>query len=110
MVGRGLPTGQRLRFGLSTTAGFPESLLCQLEYWHGGVWLMVARFDHDTSGPRYRNVSKAGLHMDVYDAEGAQIYKKTDFPPVDLRDALHYAEGYLREHRQRLVTRFERKL
>jgi hypothetical protein len=107
---RDLPPGQRILFGLTTEEGLPIRLLCQLEYNHEGDWLPVARFDHDTDGPSYRNIERAGLHMDVLDPEGQQIHKKTDFPPVDLRHALAFAEGYLRAHRQQLIRRFERDL
>lgn len=106
----GLPPGQRLRFGLTTERGVPVEFLVQLEYWHGGVWLPVARFDQDREHSGYRDAETAGLHMDVLDPDGTQIHKKTGFPPVPINDAPDYAETYLVLHHQRLVQRFEKGL
>jgi len=107
---RDFPPGQRLHFGLTTERGAPVRLLCQLEYWHGGMWLPVARFDHDATGPAYRDIERAGLHMDIYAPDGTQTQKKTDFQPVSVNQALDYAERYLRTHRERLTRRFKRDL
>lgn len=73
---RGLPAGSQLRFGLTTRDGVPVRFLVQLEHRHGERWLPVARFDHDAFGPTYRNVERAGLHLDRYDPDGHQIEKR----------------------------------
>lgn len=108
----------RMRFGLTVDRGTPTRFLVQLEYlvpgewireeWQSGDWRTVARFDHEAMGPAYRNVELVGLHMDVYDPDGRQRLKKTDFPPRPANEALPAAERYLREEHDRLVRRFER--
>lgn len=104
---RGLPPNSRLRFGLTTQAGSPVQFLVQLEYDHGGDWLQVARFDHDASGPTYRNVELVGLHLDVYDPDGVQIEKLACWPPQPPAAAMGAAEEYLRRGAERHVRRFE---
>lgn len=104
----------RIRYGLTVERGVPIEFLVQLEYlvpggdeWNPGDWRPVARFDHDASGPEYRNVEQVGLHLDVYDPTGRQRFKKTDFPPQPANEALPAAERYLKEEHERLVRRFE---
>lgn len=108
----------RMRYGLTTERGTPVLFLVQLEYRPQGErngevrssaeWRVVARFDHDGSGPEYRDVDLVGLHMDVYGPDGAQRRKKDDFPPVELEQAMKRAEQYLMREHDRLVERFER--
>lgn len=105
----------RIRYGLTTECGVPVKFHVQLEYriaedWNSDEWRTVARFDHDAMGPPYRNVELVGLHMDVYDPDGIQRLKKTDFPPPPANEALPAAERYLREDHEQLVRRFERWL
>lgn len=81
--------------------------MVQLEYVHDGRWLPVARFDHDAYGPAYRNVERVGLHLDVYDPDGAQIEKRWAWTPQPAEDAIAAAEEYLRERAERMIRRFE---
>ena len=104
---RGLPPRTRLRFGLTKRGGVPVRFLVQLEYVHDGRWRPVARFDHDASGPTYRNVELVGLHLDVYGPEGEQVKKVTQFPPLPASEAMGRAEEYLLERVEPMVRRFE---
>lgn len=104
---RGIPSRSRLRFGLTKRTGVPVRFVVQLECYHDGTWLPVARFDHDASGPGYRNVELVGLHLDVYDTDGDQIEKITRWNPQPADEAMGEAEGYLRRHAQQYVSRFE---
>ena len=107
---RGLPPFSRLRIGLTTRAGTPVRFLVQLEYWHNGDWMTVARFDHDADGPAYRNVEQAGLHLDLYHPVEGQFTKLTRWPPQPANEAMGDAEEYLREEAEQLIRRFERWL
>lgn len=112
------PGRTRIRYGLTAEDGVPVRFLVQLEYrvpgrwdgvaWRSGEWRVVARFDHETSGPSYRNVEDVGLHMDVYDPAGRQRAKKADFPSVEIEQAMKRAEQYLKREHERLVRRYER--
>jgi len=98
----------RIRFGLTTIDGRPIRFLVQLEYRHGDDdWRPVARFDHERGGPPYRNVTISGLHLDVYDPNGVQRFKRTDFDPIEEKAAMGAAETYLNVHHERLVSRYE---
>jgi hypothetical protein len=46
--------------------------------------------------------------MDVYDPDGRQRAKKTDFPPVGIEQAMKRAEQYLKREHERLIRRYER--
>lgn len=104
---RGLPDRSRLRLGLTKRSGVPVRFLVQLEHDRDGAWLPVARFDHDASGPAYRNVELVGLHLDVYDPDGVQVVKERRWPPQSADEAVGDAETYLRANAERFVRRFE---
>lgn len=101
-----LPETQ-LRAGLSKRQGYPVAFLVQLEYWHAGEWLQVARFEHDARGPDYRNVERAGLHLDIHHPDGRQVAKITDWPPLPANEAMGVADDYLHEQAEPFVRRFE---
>lgn len=112
-----VPGRTRVRYGLTTEGGVPVRFLVQLEYHIGADrtglegdisrWRPVARFDHDRDGPAYRNVGVTGLHLDVLRPDGTQVEKLAGFPPVTLVDAIRFADGYLRDHHDLLIRRFE---
>lgn len=104
---RGLPDQARLRTGLTTRGGTPLRFLLQLEAWTADDWSIVARFEHAAEGPLYRNVEYAGLHLDIHHPSGAQVAKRTHWPPMPAKRAMVVAEDYLRDNAQRLVRRFE---
>lgn len=97
----------RLRFGLTTYRGSPVRFIVQLEYFHDGSWLEVARFDHDRDGRVYADVRSEGLHLDVYDPDGNQKRKEQHFEPMAEKSALAYAERFLKRQYQQLLTEFE---
>lgn len=108
-----VPGRTRIRYGLTTRRGVPIRFLVQLEYLvsgeqNGADWRPVARFDHDATGPPYRNVDLVGLHMDIYGPDRTQRRKKTDFPPVELTQAMKRAEQFLKQDHDRLIRRYER--
>ena len=96
----------QIRYGLTTEGGVPVRFLVQLEYLVANDWRPVARFDHDATGPTYRNVDRVGLHMDVLRPDGTQLPKRRDFPPVPITQAMRYADDYLRHHHDFLIGRF----
>lgn len=110
----------RIRYGLSTERGTPVAFLVQLEYRIlrtedsdssiPGGWHAVARFDHESAGPAYRNVGEVGLHLDVLQPDGTQLTKRRDFPRISIERAMRYADDYLRHHHDFLITRFRRWL
>lgn len=102
-----LPAPSRLHVGLTARGGRPIRFLVQLEYWDGNGWLQVARFDHDSEGPGYRDVERSGLHLDVYQPGGGQIEKVVSWPPEVARAAMPRAERYLRRNAEVFVRRFE---
>jgi hypothetical protein len=104
---RGLPASNQLRVGLTKREGVPVRFVVQLEYWHAGAWLPVARFDHNRDGPAYRNVEQVGLHLDLYKPDGTQFDKATGWPPQPADEAMGDAETYLRQRAERFTKRFE---
>lgn len=102
-----LPQPTRLRFGYSRRGSELLRFVVQLEYWHAGKWLQVARFEHDDEGPNYRNVKEAGLHLDLYNPAGDQVEKVTWWTPQPANEAMGVADAYIREHAERLTRRFE---
>ena len=66
----------------------------------------VARFDHDETGPAYRNVALVGLHLDLYGPNGTQIEKVDHWTPQPADEAMGDAETYLRGRAGRLITRY----
>jgi len=107
---RGLPACSRLRLGLTTERGTPSRFVVQLEYWHAGAWLQVARFDHDRDDPAYRNVEISGRHLDIYHPNGEQVMKDESWAPEPADDAMGKAEDFLRANADQLVRRFEQWL
>lgn len=110
----------RIRYGLTTERGIPVEFLVQLEYrdpesnrgwrWNPDAWYAVARFDHERDGPAYRDIEETGLHLDVLRPDGTQLPKRHDFPPVQINQAMRYADDYLRHHHDFLIERFVRWL
>jgi hypothetical protein len=70
-------------------------------------WRVVARFDHDASSAGGHDVSEEGLHLDVY-RDGERYARARSFPRIPPGESMRYAEGYLRQHADRLLARFER--
>lgn len=80
--------------------------MVQLEYWLDGEWSPVVRYDHDCEAVGGHDVSKEGLHLDVYRA-GKKVDVEFVTGPIQPRDAFDYAEADLRENVERYIKRFE---
>lgn len=104
---RGMPAGSRFRVGLTTRQGTPIRFVVQVEYYHSGQWVEVARSDHDWNGPPYRDVKLAGLHIDLYHPERGQFAKRGLSGPLPANEAMGRAARYLRANAERYVRRFE---
>lgn len=109
-TGTDLPPRTRLRIGYSSTRGTPTSFVVQLEYWHAGEWLQVARFEHRGDGEPYQDVERSGLHLDFHRPDGEQHRKLTHWQPQSSNKAMIQAEDYLRENAENIVRRFEKWL
>jgi len=96
----------QIRAGLSTHKGDVTRFFVQLEYWLDGEWCEVIRFDHTPDTEFGYDITKDGLHMDIYH-DGEKHCVKEEFPPVELNRAPRYCTTYIREHADRLIRRFE---
>ena len=103
----GLPNDSRLRVGLTKRSGVSIRFLVQIEYNDADTLLPVARFDHDSLGPPYRNVELVGLGLDLYAPDGEQVEKVDRWAPQASNAAMGDAETYLRGNVERLIRRFE---
>lgn len=97
----------RVRLGLNTNRGEVTQFVLQLEYRFEDEWAEVVRFDHDITGSAAHDVSKDGVHMDVY-RDGKKYRREEIFPPMNAADALNFAEAHLAEHAERYIKRFEK--
>ena len=96
----------QIRAGFSTVKGDVTRFFVQLEYRYNRSWLEVVRFDHNPATEFGHDITKDGLHMDIY-RDGEKYRVKNDFPPVKLNRAPRYCTTYIREHADRLLRRFE---
>ena len=104
----------RVRRRLETDAGVVRKFVVQLEYNPGADsverapddWLVVARFDHDTTPGGGHDVSEEGLHLDIY-RDGERFRRSRDFPSVPLSKAMSYCEEFFENNGDRLVARFK---
>lgn len=101
-----LPGPLQIRLGITTERGDVAQFMVQLEYWIGGEWHEVVRYDHDPDSEMGHDVTEEGLHMDIYrDGEKADTEHVTGPLPADV--AIDTAEEHLSEHLERYVERFE---
>ena len=63
----------------------------QLEYRFNNDWREIVRFDHDPTGDHAHDVTKDGVHMDVY-RDGKKRRSAEVFPPMPASDGLTFAE------------------
>lgn len=97
----------RIRVAFSTERGDVVRFLVQLEYHLESGWVEVVRFDHDPAGELGHDVTREGVHMDVY-REGEKLRTEEVFPPMPPGNALATAEDHLSEHAERYLDRYRR--
>lgn len=97
----------QLRTAFSTDRGLVTRFLVQLEYWLGGEWYEIVRYDHDLERQSGHDVTEEGLHRDVF-RDGKKFRTESVSDPVPANEAFDYAEDDLRENAERFVRRFER--
>jgi len=102
-----VPSLSRIRYGLTKYRGKPVRFLIQLEYWHAGEWLVVARADHDANGPSYQNVERNGIHLDIHHPVDGQVGKITKWSPQPAEEAMGVADDFIRKNADMFVRRFE---
>ena len=78
----------------------------QLEYRLGGEWVEVVRYDHESAGASAHDVTKEGLHIDIY-REGEKHATEYIAGPLPAGVALDLAEDHLAEIAERFIRRFE---
>ena len=96
----------QLRTAFTTEQGEVTQFMVQLEYWVGGEWRAVVRYDHDEDAEMGHDVTEEGLHRDVY-RHGAKLAEQVT-PPIPADEGFDYAEDDLRENVENYVKRFER--
>lgn len=96
----------RVRVEIDKEQGDVTRFVIQLERSIEGDWKQVVRFDHNPENPNGHDITKEGLHMDVY-RNGDKARVKDDFPPVPLSDAPRYCILYVEQHADQLLRRFE---
>lgn len=97
----------RLRTGFTTTRGEVTAFLVQLEYRLDGDWAVVVRYDHHSEARMGHDVTKEGLHRDVY-RDGEKSFVERVTGPTPAKEGLDFAEEDLRENAQRYIKRFEK--
>jgi hypothetical protein len=96
----------QVRLGFSKNQGTITRFMVQLEYWLEDDWCAVVRYDHDRDAPGGHDITKEGLHRDVY-REGKKIGTVQVTKPIPANEGFNYAEDDLRENVQRYIKRFE---
>lgn len=105
---RPLPGPLQLRFGVTTDRGDVRRFLVQLEYWVGGEWQEVVRYDHDPAAPgeQAHDITEEGLHVDIY-REGEKVRSERVSAPLPPDEGFDRAEEHLLERLEATVRRFE---
>lgn len=98
----------RRRTEMSVTQGSIEWFVVQLEYNHGGAvsdtdWRNVARFDHHPGYEWGHDITREGLHLDIYSPRGHKVDQKYGFPEMPIEKAPAYCEKYL-ENRAEILS------
>lgn len=96
----------QLRIAFSKDRGTITRFMAQLEYWLGGKWHEIIRYDHDRDAPGGHDITEDGLHRDVY-RDGEKIESVQVTGPIPANEGFNYAEDDLRENAERYIKRFE---
>jgi len=105
---RPLPGPIQVRIGHTTVRGDVRRFFVQLEYRFDETWHEVVRYDHDPAAPEEmrHDVTKEGLHMDIY-REDEKVDIERVSPPLPSDRAFNRAEEHLTEQLERIIKRFE---
>ena len=96
----------QLRLAFSKHRGTITRFMIRLEYWHGGDWCEIVRYDHDRDAPGGHDITEEGLHRDVFrDGEKVETVQVTG--PIPANKGFNYAEDDLGENAERYTKRFE---
>lgn len=96
----------QLRTACSTERGRLIRFVSQLVYRIAGEWRVVVRYDHDAEAVGGHDVTRDGLHRDVY-RDGQKVRTEPVTGPIPATKAFDYAEADLRENAERFIKRFE---
>lgn len=102
----------RIRTEFEKRRGVVMRFVVQLEYnsqpdvLEADDWRQVARFDHDPAAPGGHDVTKEGLHMDIY-SDGKKVAVARDFSEVPLNEVIDFCERVLRNRSDELLARFK---
>ena len=97
----------QIRTAFTTERGSVLRFVVQLEYWLGGEWKPVVRYDHDSEADRGHDITDEGIHVDIY-RDGEKVDVKEVSGPIPATEGFDYAEEDLRENVQQYIKRFER--
>ena len=81
----------QLRTAFSTERGEVTRFIIQLEYWLEGDWREVVRYDHDRDAAGGHDITKEGLHRDIY-RDGEKIRSEDVSSPIPANDGFDAAE------------------
>lgn len=96
----------RKRLGYDRSGDEITRFVVQLEYSLDGEWQPVVRYDHDAESAHGHDVSREGIHVDVY-REGETYRTEYVAPPMPAKLALDRAEDHLANNLVGFVRRFE---
>ena len=96
----------RRRIGYSHDRGAVTRFVVQLEYYLGGEWVEVVRYDHDRGRKAAHDVTEEGLHIDVY-RDGSKYATEYVAGPLPPDVAFDLAEAHLAKNAQGFIRRFE---
>ena len=96
----------QLRTRFSTEQGTVSRFMIQLEYWLGGEWHEVVRYDHDRDAAGGHDITTEGLHRDIYrDDEKYRTEQVTG--PIPANKGFNAAEEDLQDNAEGYIKRFE---
>lgn len=96
----------QMRTAFSTDRGDVIRFVSQLEYWLLDGRRVVVRYDHDTIRSGGHDVSREGLHREVY-RDGRKVRTERITGPIPAEAAFDFAEDHLRQNAESYVRRFE---
>jgi len=85
----------QLRLAFSKDQGTVTRFMIQIEYWLDGDWQAVVRYDHDEDAEGGHDVTKKGLHRDIY-RYGEKIRAEEVTGPLPANNGFEYAEEDLK--------------